>query len=125
MTRVSRLRGGVQAAALLTALFGIAGCRSSHIETTIENRTGKAVQLLEVAYPSASYGVDSLATGQDYHYRIQIRGSGALKVQYTDVAGRLVQVTGPMLKENQQGQLVVELLPEGKAEFHPELIQGR
>lgn len=120
----SRLRRGLLAAALLTAIVGIAGCRSAHIEVTVENRTGAEVQLLEVDYPSASFGVGSLMSGQDYHYRIQVRGSGALKVQYTVPGGHKEQITGPALAEHQQGRLTVTLLPEGKAEFHPALTDG-
>lgn len=117
------LRAGLLAASLLTTFVGLAGCRSSHIEVTVENRTGTAIQLLEVDYPSASFGAGSLAAGQDYHYQIQVRGSSAVKVQYSDATGHQQQMTGPMLMEHQQGTLIVTLLPKGKAEFHPELTQ--
>jgi hypothetical protein len=120
----SRLPGRLLAAVLLTALFGIAGCRSAHIDVTVDNRTGAEAQLLEVDYPSASFGVGSLLAGQNYHYRIQVRGSGALKVQYTEAGGHKEQITGPALTEHQQGRLTVTLLPEGKAEFHSELTDG-
>lgn len=106
---------------VLLPLFGwLCGCHSYHIETTVENRTGAAIQLLEVDYPSASFGTDSLAAGADYHYRIQIRGSGEIKVQYTSGAQQ-AQITGPELFERQQGRLEIVLLPAGKAEFHAEL----
>lgn len=120
----SRLRRGLVAATLLTALLGISGCRSSHIEVTVENHSGAAIQLLEVDYPSASFGVDSVAADQDYHYRIQVRESGPIKVQYTATDGHQVQITGPKLFEHQQGRFTITLLPGGKAEFHPELVQG-
>ncbi|HVN93458.1 MAG TPA: hypothetical protein VMT38_07175 [Terracidiphilus sp.] len=99
----------------------LAGCHSYHIDTTIENRTGADVQLLEVDYPDASFGVDRIALGADYHYRFQVRGSGALKVTYTGAGEKQVQITGPTLVERQQGQLTIELLPGGKAKFVPEL----
>ncbi len=99
------------------------GCHSYHIETTVENRTGAAIQLLEVDYPSASFGADSLAAGADFHYRIQIRGTGPVKVQYTAAGGHQDQIGGPALAERQQRRLVIVLLPGGKAEFQPELTQ--
>jgi hypothetical protein len=103
-------------------LYAAAGCHSYHIETTVENRTGGAIQLLEVDYPSASFGADSLASGADYHYRIQLRGSGPLKVQYTGGEERQVtQVEGPTVAEKQEGRLEIVLLPGGKAEFHLQL----
>jgi hypothetical protein len=117
------VRGGILAAIVLPVLVASAGCRSYHVETTVENRTGATIQLLEVDYPSASYGADSVAPGGVYHYRIQLRGSGPLKLQYTAGDGRQIQIDGPMLAERQQGKLEIVLLPGGKAEFHPELTQ--
>jgi hypothetical protein len=104
--------------------MAMAACHSYHIETTIENRTGGPIRLLEVDYPSASFGVNSLAAGAEYHYRIQLRGSGPLKLQYTGSDGRKTQVEGPMLAEQQEGRIEIVLLPEGKVEFHPELTDA-
>ena len=118
------MRRGILTAMLLTALAGAAGCHSYHIETTVENRTGGAIQLLEVDYPSASFGANTLAAGEVFHYRIQLRGTGPLKVQYsTSDRGqtRLTQVDGPTVAERQEGRLQIVLLPGGKAEFHPDL----
>ncbi|MGP8173246.1 MAG: hypothetical protein ACLP7O_01710 [Terracidiphilus sp.] len=105
----------------ITALMVAAGCHSYHVETTVENRTGGAIQLLEVDYPSASFGANSLAAGGIFHYRIQLRGNGPLKVQYTASDGRQAQIEGPMLAERQEGRIEIVLLPGGKAEFHPKL----
>ncbi|MGA3161638.1 MAG: hypothetical protein ABSC77_10505 [Terracidiphilus sp.] len=109
---------------LSAALIVLAGCHSYHVETTVENRTGGAIQLLEVDYPSASFGVNSLAAGAEYHYRIQLRGIGPIKVQYTGSDGRQTQVEGPMLAERQEGRMEIVLLPGGKVEFHPELTDA-
>jgi hypothetical protein len=118
-------RGGVCSGILAAALLMVAGCHSYHIETTVENRTGAAIQLLEVDYPSASFGADSLAADAILHYRIQLRGSGQIKVQYTTGGGAQAQhqeqMTGPELAERQEGRLQIVLLPQGKVEFHPEL----
>ncbi|MGD0345196.1 MAG: hypothetical protein ABSA85_00485 [Terracidiphilus sp.] len=104
---------------LVTSCFS--GCHSYHIDATVENRTGAPIQLLEVDYPSASFGVDSVAAGADFHYRFQVRGSGQLKISYTAANGQMVQIPGPMVVERQQGQLEIVLEPGGKAEFHPQL----
>lgn len=106
---------------LLLCLLPILACHSYHIETTIENRTGAPITLMEVDYPSASFGVDALAAGASYHYRIQTRDSGQITVQYTVSIGHQVQVKGPTLYEKQEGSLEIILLPDGKAEFHPSL----
>jgi hypothetical protein len=119
-----RIRFGLLAAIMMLALIVATGCRSHHVETTVENRTGAAIQLLEVDYPSASFGADSLADGAAFHYRIQIQGTGALKVQYTAADGRQERINGPTLSERQQGSLQIVLLPGGKAEFSPQLTPG-
>jgi hypothetical protein len=116
------------AAIALPALLA-SGCHSYHVDVTVENRTGAPVQLLEVDYPSASFGAGSLAADGVYHYRIQLRGSGPVKILYsvseTGHPQHSVQIEGPSLAELQEGSLQIVLLPGGKAEFHPELTPAR
>ncbi len=95
----------------------LAACHSYHIDSTIENRTGADIQLLEVDYPSASFGADRIASGAVFHYRFQVRGSGPLKITYTGANQSQVQIAGPTLVERQQGRLKIVLLPGGKAQF--------
>ena len=83
--------------------------------------TGGAIQLLEVDYPNASFGSNALAAGATYRYRIQLQGSGPLKVQFTASDGKQAQIGGPTVSEGQEGRLEIVLLPGGKAEFHPQL----
>lgn len=120
MTRPARFRSALCAATLVST-FLFSACHSYHIDASIENRTGAPIQLLEVDYPSASFGVDSLAPAADFHYRFQVRGSGQLKVTYTAANGKVIQISGPSLAERQQGTLEIVLEPGGKAEFHPQL----
>jgi hypothetical protein len=118
------MRRWIFSAMLFAALMCAAGCHSYHIETTVENRTGGAIQLLEVDYPSASFGANTLASGEVFRYRIQLRGTGQMKVQYSTSdrgQARLTQVDGPTVAERQEGRLQIVLLPGGKAEFHPDL----
>lgn len=117
-----RMRGLVLGA-VATVLIAAAGCHSYHVEATVENRTGAAIQQLEVDYPSASFGANSLAAGEVFRYRIQLRGSGPIKVQYRVADNRqtVAPIDGPTLFERQQGRLQIVLLPGGKAEFHPSL----
>ena len=68
---------------LLATILALTACHSYHIDTTIENRTGAAIQLLEVDYPSASFGVDHLDAGAVFHYRFQVRGSGPAHARST------------------------------------------
>jgi hypothetical protein len=72
-----------------------------YVETTVENRTGGAIQLLDVDYPSASFGANSLVAGAVFRYRIQVRGNGPLNVTYTGSDAQQVQIEGPALAERQ------------------------
>lgn len=99
----------------------LAGCHSYRIEATVENHTGGPITLLEVDYPSASFGADNLAAGGVFHYRFQTRGSGPVTVQYTTADGHQVKITGPTLREKQEGAFEIVLAPGGKAAFHAAL----
>jgi hypothetical protein len=112
----------LKAVPVAMALLCLGGCHSYHIDSTIENRTGKAVRLLEVDYPSASFGAGTVDNGADLHYRFQVRGSGPIKIQYTAAGDGVVAINGPSLEERQEGRLEIVLLPGGRAEFHPELV---
>lgn len=108
-------------AALFCAPVALSSCHSYLIETTVENRTGGAIRLLEVDYPSASFGADSLAAGAIMHYRFQVRGSGPLKVLYTASDGRQIQMAASALAERQEGSIEIVLLPAGSVEVYPHL----
>ncbi len=120
MNRLMLFRGAVGTAALCSTMT-FSACHSYHIDATIENQTGSAIHLLEVDYPSASFGADAMDAGASLHYRFQVRGSGQLKITYTEASGHTVQIKGPALVERQQGLLEIVLEPGGKTEFHPQL----
>jgi hypothetical protein len=94
---------------LMAGLAGLAGCHSHYVAAEVVNASGAAVSLVEVDYPSASFGTESLAAGARYSYRFKILGSGATKVLWTDA--KLVEhsVAGPVLQEGQEGSLVVRI----------------
>ena len=98
---------------LASIVFALAGCKSPYISTTIVNNTGAPVTLVEVDYPSASFGRDVLAAGATFPYRFKIIGSGPTKVSWTDAAHHEHSSAGPDLHEGQQGQLAIALTPAG------------
>lgn len=97
----------------LVAIFSVSGCKSPYINATVRNDTGAQVTLIEVDYPSASFGSDSLAAGAVYPYRFKIIGSGPTKVSWTDAAHKQHSSTGPELHERQHGPLTITLTPTG------------
>jgi hypothetical protein len=121
MTPKRTLLAGLGAGLGLAASLTLGGCHSAHVEVTVENHTGGPIRLLEVDYPSASFGADSMAAGATMHYRIQLQGTGPLKVQYTAADNHQSQIQGPELSEGQEGKLEIVLEPARKAEFHPEM----
>jgi len=105
----------------MSAALSSAGCRSPRVDVTVENRTGEVVRLLEVSYPSASFGDDSLVVGAVVHSSVQVRGEGQVKVTFTQQEGQSPSITGPKLVERQHGSLQIVLLAGGKAAFQPNL----
>jgi hypothetical protein len=100
-------------ALLVVVLVGVVGCKSAYVEADVKNDSGSAVSLVEVDYPSASFGVGTLAAGATYHYRFKILGSGATKVMWTDGGRKEHTVAGPKLDEGQQGMLAVTINGDG------------
>ena len=103
------LRLFAPAAALLT----LAGCHSAFVEATISNRTTVAIPLVEVDYPSASFGTENLAPGKDFHYRFKVLGTGPSKVVYTDASQQEKHSDGPTLNEGDEGPLLITFAPDG------------
>ena len=103
--------GRLVAVAGLVGLVLAGGCKSPYVNVTVKNDTGAMVTLVEVDYPSASFGRDVLAAGATYPYRFKIIGSGATKVSWTDAERKQHTSSGPALHEGQQGQLTIILTP--------------
>ena len=87
----------------------LTGCHSAFIEATVVNHSGGDVRLLEVDYPTASFGAETLANGGTYHYRFKVLGNGSTKASWTDAAGKDHSSGGPSLEEGQEGTLTVTL----------------
>ena len=87
------------------ALAALTGCHSHYISMDVRNASAKPITLIEVDYPSASFGVDTLAAGATYHYRFKILGDGPTKILWTDAAQHNHTVAGPSLSEGQEGTL--------------------
>jgi hypothetical protein len=99
--------------ALLIALLATTGCHSPYVAATVSNHTTKPIELLEVDYPSASFGTQNLAPGADFHYRFKVLGSGSMKLLYTDSAHQDHKSDGPFLKEGAEGPLTITLTDTG------------
>jgi len=101
----------IHALALCTIFLASTGCRSPYIEATVSNHTAQPIELIEVDYPSASFGTQNLAPGADFHYRFKVLGEGATKLLYTDSAHHDHKSDGPALKEGAEGRLAIVITP--------------
>ena len=99
--------------ALLPILMATAGCHSPYVAATVSNRTAQSLNLIEVDYPSASFGTENLAPGADFHYRFKVLGSGNMKILYTDSAHHDHKSDGPLLHEGAEGRLMIVVTPTG------------
>lgn len=99
----------ILALAATTLLLG--GCHSRYVEATVTNHTGRTIQLLEVDYPSASFGTQNLAPDAVFRYRFKVLGSGPTKLIYTDAAHQEHSANGPALHEGDEGRLTIDVTP--------------
>ncbi len=95
------------------SLLAVTGCHSAFIDADVINQTASPITLVELDYPSASFGTQTLLPGQHYRYRFKVLGSGPLKLLYTDAAHQDHTVSGPTLNEGDEGRLSVVLTPAG------------
>ena len=96
---------------VLAPLVLLGGCRSAFVNATVHNASGQSVSLIEIDYPSASFGVQTLAPAADLHYRFKILGSGPVKIMYTDAQNHEHTSLGPTLHEGLAGTLEVTISP--------------
>ncbi|WP_263384301.1 hypothetical protein [Granulicella arctica] len=95
------------------ALLALAGCHSAFIDATVSNHTALPIPLIEVDYPTASFGTENLAPGKDFHYRFKVLGDGPMKVVYTESGQQEKHLTGPGLREGDEGPLLITFSPDG------------
>lgn len=101
-------------------LLSAAGCHSHYIQATLVNRSAAPLNVIQVEYPSASFGVQQLQPGAAFHYRFKLLGSGPIKISYIDAHNGEHAQTGPNVNEGQEGQLTIDLT-QARADFRQTL----
>ena len=109
---------------LTLCVLALAGCRSRFVEVTIVNQ-GPALHVMEFDYPSASFGVNLLASGAKYNYRFKVQGPGPLSLQYEDAAGHTHTAAGPKVDLGDQGSLLVNVDSTGAVKWSPSLTNPK
>ncbi len=98
-------------------IIPLAGCHSKYVEATITNKSGEALNVVQVDYPSASFGTQLLKPGETFHYRFKLLGSGPIKLSYTDAKQQDHHQDGPTLLEGQEGRLQIVFPSQDHADF--------
>ncbi len=117
-----RLRRNLRIAGAIFLLPGIGGCHSAFVSATVVNRSGLPIRLVEVDYPSASFGTGELADGASFKYRFKILGSGGTTISWTDTLRKDHSAHGPELTEGEEGTLAITVGPKTAAwqtDLHP------
>lgn len=93
-------------ATALSISLAAAGCRSALINATVSNHRTTPLSLVEVDYPSASFGIQRLAPGEEYHYRLKVIGAGPATVLWNEGSDQK-KSSGPVLRDGDTGTLNV------------------
>ena len=115
------IRDSSRLALLLLLVGASAGCRSRVIQVTLVNTSTQPVSNIIVDYPGATFGKNTLAPGDSYHYVIKPVETGALKIQFTDAQGASHSSTGPTLQKDQEGSIEIKL-KQDSASTSPSLM---
>ena len=116
------IRANWRMALVLVLLMLVAvGCRSHVIQVTLINTSAQPVSNIIVDYPGATFGKNTLAPGDVYHYVIKPVESGALKIQFTNAQGATRSVSGPAVQKDQEGSIEIKL-NQDSASANPSLM---
>ena len=108
-----RSRGSLKILILGGFLLSLFGCHSASVTATVANRTAKPISLIQIDYPSASFGTQLLNPGQEFKYRFKVLGSGEVKLSFTDDLNRDHKSVGPILNEHSEGVLAITVTDKG------------
>lgn len=103
--------------AISGAVILLAGCHSHYVQATITNSSKLPLNVVQLDYPSASFGTQLLKPGQTFHYRFKLLGSGPVKLTFIDANNGEHTQTGPHLDEGQEGALTIDFPTQEHADF--------
>jgi hypothetical protein len=92
-----------------TASAMLLACRSRGIDVTIQNNGPATVRNLEVDYPGAAFGTDSIAPGSSFSYRIKPLSTGEVTLSFAQEKGGAFKQKGPTVRAQEEGRLMLIL----------------
>lgn len=110
------------ASLLLIALaVVVAGCQSPWVQATVVNDENTPVNVVEVTYPGGTFGTQSIAAHGTFRYPFHILTNDVISIDFNDAAGHSHTQKGPALRQGQAGTLRIDIGPDGKVAWTPEL----
>lgn len=102
-------------------LLAIAGCQSPWVQATVVNDENTPVNVVEVTYPGGTFGTQSIAAHGTFRYPFHILTNDVISIDFNDAAGHSHTQKGPALRQGQAGTLRIDIGPDGKVVWTPEL----
>ena len=97
-------------AAFFVALLAVSGCSHSHvIQVNITNTSNEKLFTIVIDYPEATFGVNELAPGKSFQYKIKPTANGALKISFRNARGMSREAAGPVVNKNDEGSIDIKL----------------
>lgn len=92
----------------------LAGCTHSHvIKVSVANVSADKLSNIIVDYPSATFGIPSLAPGKIFQYTIKPTENGVMKIEFTDAQGKIRRFPGPTVRKDDERTMEIRLTQEG------------
>lgn len=106
-------------------LLVVTGCQSAWVQATVLNEQSAPVNVVEVTYPGGSFGTQSIAAHGAFRYRFHILTNDVISIDFSDAAGHSHTEKGPALRQGEAGMLRIEIEPDGKVVWTPQLTSKK
>ncbi|HEX3571244.1 MAG TPA: hypothetical protein VHU44_10520 [Acidobacteriaceae bacterium] len=107
--------------AVMSICLTAVGCHSAVISVIVSNHRDTPVTLVEVDYPSASFGIQELAPGAHYLYKFKVIGNGPATLLWNEPTKRDQKSSGPVLREGDEGSLTITFPPGAPPTWNAQL----
>ena len=88
----------------------VVGCTRSHvIKVSVINNSPEKLSNIIIDYPSATFGVPSLAPGKTFLYAIKVTENGAIKIEFINAHGKTNNFPGPAVNKDDEGTMEINL----------------
>ncbi|HLJ77511.1 MAG TPA: hypothetical protein VKT75_08860 [Acidobacteriaceae bacterium] len=104
---------------------GVCGCRSAWVQATVVNNENAPVNVVEVTYPGGTFGVQSIAAHGSFRYPFHILANDVIRIDFNDATGHSHTEKGPALRQGDGGTLRIEIEPDGKVVWTPQLTSKK